>query len=456
MCDGPDEKVTRFERKRVPGKCIKCKRAQPNVTIRGCLYCKPCFVRASVAKFRTALSKSRKSHPMPVTARAMVAVSGGPASSAMAQLALDYHRSVAMKGGTAQPLYADVVIGHVDESALFEQLSGGAGALRVRDVVPEGAAEWFEARLEDVFAESDGVLLRVAKSGLGEASDGGRVFAQLAKPADSAPEPPRERLRRLFDGLASATDREAMLDAVKTELLVRLAQRANCQVLLLGDSATRLATKVVSLTCRGRGLSLPLETAAESTWFDGVVVMRPMRDFTAKEVGFFNRWTRQPVVCVPTFTTGLPFRASIGRLAESFVAGLDGEFSSTVATVCRTVHKLEPSPEALQAPHCVVCAMPAEPSNAQARVPNGATQLTVPSPEQTGTSGKTSLSDQIEVQLCYSCRNTLGFAAAVPGDLMLPSFCIDRLKNHPVTAGPEGREVLRKQIAEFLIDDCEA
>ncbi|KAJ1879664.1 Cytoplasmic tRNA 2-thiolation protein 2, partial [Kickxella alabastrina] len=171
MCDVsegiPSTPMTRFERKRVPGKCIKCKTAQPNVVIRGCLYCKPCFVRASIAKFRTALSKSRKRAEGQPTDRAMVALSGGASSSSMLQLALDYRRTVAMKGGSAQPLYGDIVAGHIDESALFGAPAGDQGG--IAGIVGKGTALHC-ARLEDVFAAGEEgeqpVLLQIVRANI--------------------------------------------------------------------------------------------------------------------------------------------------------------------------------------------------------------------------------------------------------------------------------------------------
>ncbi|KAI8319242.1 hypothetical protein GQ54DRAFT_245946, partial [Martensiomyces pterosporus] len=178
---------------------------------------------------------------------------------------------------------------------------------------------------------------------------------QLVKRDSSIPN--RERLKAMLAGLGSATNREDMLANIKSFLLVRLARRHGCGVLMMGDSATRIATKIISYTSRGRGFSLPLEVCSESTWFGDVAIYRPMRDCIMKEVAFFNQWTKQRSVVVPTFTTMAPAKASIDHLTEAFVVGLDRDFPSTVSTVCRTLQKLEPRQEALASFPCIMCGM---------------------------------------------------------------------------------------------------
>ncbi|KAJ2780087.1 Cytoplasmic tRNA 2-thiolation protein 2 [Coemansia interrupta] len=462
MCDADTEHKpildTRLERKRVPGKCIKCKTAKPNVTIRGCLYCKPCFVSASIVKFRGALKKSngridaqrRQQHGVSDPQRLMVALSGGPSSTAMLNLVVDYQQSVTQRSGDfVQPPYADIVVGHIDESALFN--------------VPEGAVRsiadgrtFCEASLEDIFSASTDrdVLLQIVRASMAsekqpQQQNGGGFSAQIIRDSDNHT-PPRERLRQLFSALDSDTSRESLLDAIRTFLLVRLARAHHCAVLLLGDSATRIATRVVSLTSCGRGFSLPFEIASESSWFDGVTMIRPMRDFIAKEVAFFNRWAGYASVVVPTFTTSAPVHASIDRLSESFVVGLDRDFSSTVSTVCRTVQKLEPRAEALAACPCIVCGMPAEPDAQDWR-----SRLTV---GQAAAPASSSAGFDISSHLCYSCQNILHFSeSGDSGGLVLPGFCVERIRDHTVSrpsasSDAEQHEVLRRQVEQFFLN----
>ncbi|KAJ2887968.1 Cytoplasmic tRNA 2-thiolation protein 2 [Coemansia asiatica] len=469
---------TQNERLRVPGKCIKCKTARPNVTIRKSLYCKPCFVRASVVKFRAALSKSRrriadKTTPNtlePAAPRAMVALSGGPCSSALLQLTLDYHNSMLQKGAAVQSPYSQIIVGHIDESALFDVPNDA-----VRSVAGD-AVQFRQAHLEDVFAvgENSGALLEIVAASIapGESSDRfrARVLESEHFSSSSSSSSPREQLHRLFDSLESATNREALLDAIKMFLLTKLAHASNCSVLLMGDSATRIASKIVSLTSRGRGFSLPLEVASECLWLDGLAVVRPMRDFVAKEIAFLNRWAGFASVVVPTFTTGAPAHASIDRLTEAFVVGLDCDFASTVPTVCRTVQKLEPRPEALAACSCLVCGLPVDPgsltwrsrltvSDAPSSSSAAAAIDCVPADHSSSDSSNNGNSDvavpllDISTRLCYACQSVLHFCKS--DGLVLPAFCAERLADQTDSSASNntrGHEDLRKQVEQFLID----
>ncbi|KAJ2344483.1 Cytoplasmic tRNA 2-thiolation protein 2 [Coemansia sp. RSA 2671] len=467
MCDATDSPAMELPPKgRVEGArsklCLKCKTAKPSITIRRSLYCKDCFVRASVSKFRSALSKSRKRMPAS-RAQVMVALSGGATSSAMLQLMADYQR-MELKGFAAEPTYTGVVVGHVDESALFSGYSDS----QICDIATAIGVECHVARLEDVFTlEGDqAALLELVHATIAPGTTRDQFCVQLTRGDVSTPA--REQLRALFAGLGSATDREDMLDIIKSFLLARLARQAQCGLLLLGDSGTRIASKLVSLTSRGRGFSLPLEAGAEAPFLgssSGVTAYRPMRDFIMKEIAFFNLWTAQPSVVVPTFTTGAPETASIDRLTEAFVVGLDRDFCSTVSTVCRTVQKLELRPDALTAAQCIICSMPAEASAQAWR--NRLTVNVAPKDqplEQVAVSSADVQPPQstfdVTAHLCYSCQSLLHFAK--PG-VALPAFCLQNYREQIAGAKPGGsesdvgahlqqsQERLRQQIEEFFI-----
>ncbi|KAJ2797597.1 Cytoplasmic tRNA 2-thiolation protein 2 [Coemansia guatemalensis] len=452
-------------RERVPGMCIKCKVAKPSVTIRQSLYCKECFIRTSIVKFRTGQSRLRKRASRSQT-KALVAFSGGGASSAMLKLVAD-HQSSARKGVDATPAYTGIVVGHVDESCLFPE----APEEEIRAIAAESGLLYRTLALEDIFTLADGrrtALIEIVQASIAPGAEKDQFCARLVRPSNKVSN--KEYLTALFASLGSATDREDMLDIIKAFLVRQLAREEGCEVVLMGDSGTRIATKTVALTSRGRGFSLPLEVAAESRWFGDLSVWRPMRDFSAKEIAFFNHWTGQKSAAVPTFTTGGPRRASIDRLTEAFIAELDQGFSSTVPTVCRTMQKLEPRDEALAAPPCLICGMPAE-GNAQA----WRSRLTISSSGAGGVSasarsspsatlpessclasGDTSSLLEIARTVCYACQSLLHHAS--PG-IVLPEFCAKRLQavdasdNSTHETAEAQREALRRQIDEFLLDD---
>ncbi|KAJ1800201.1 Cytoplasmic tRNA 2-thiolation protein 2 [Coemansia sp. RSA 2399] len=468
MCDSEDTHAdlpkaslapvdpAKCDRKIVPGMCIKCKVTKPNVAIRNSLYCKECFVRACIVKFRTAINRSRKNSATPRT-KLMVAFSGGPSSSAMLSMMADFQR-IAMKGTAAQPLYDGVFAGHIDETVLFPGVQDSC----IHGIATSAGIECKVAKLEDIFSggsETSAFIKCVSDvAAPNELKD--RIHAQLAKLDESTSS--KDRLQSLFSGLATATDREEILDVIKTLLLVGLARKENCGVLMMGDSGTRIATKIVSLASRGRGFSMPFEVGAESSWFGDVVAYRPMRDFIMKEIAFFNQWTKQRIVVVPTFTTGAPVRASIGRLTESFVVGLDRDFASTVSTICRTMQKLEPQQRALDALPCLVCRMPVEEDAHEWR-----SRLTVNQGSATDSADLSTTTNDSSVKeaditrlVCYSCQNIVRSAATgtvFPGG-SASSYRRDAQQSstsEPSAEIDDRQEHLRKQIEMFFIADDE-
>ncbi|KAJ2396386.1 Cytoplasmic tRNA 2-thiolation protein 2, partial [Coemansia sp. RSA 2559] len=194
MCDSEDIHVgppkaspapidpAKCDRKIVPGMCIKCKATKPNVAIRNSLYCKECFVRACIVKFRTAINRSRKNAATPRT-KLMVALSGGPSSSAMLSMMADFQR-IGMKGTAAQPLYNGVVAGHIDETALFS----GVQDSYIHDIATSAGIECKVAKLEDIFSggsEASAFIKSVSKvAASNELKD--RIHAQLAKLDESS------------------------------------------------------------------------------------------------------------------------------------------------------------------------------------------------------------------------------------------------------------------------------
>lgn len=102
----------------------------------------------------------------------------------------------------------------------------------------------------------------------------------------------------------------------------------------MADSATRQAIKMISMTSKGRGYSIPLDVGAENdTSFSDVAILRPMKDMLAKEIGLYNRFRGlDDFVTAPTnFGTRAPVKSSIEKLTErKLMNDLDIDFRSHI------------------------------------------------------------------------------------------------------------------------------
>ncbi len=139
-----------------------------------------------------------------------------------------------------------------------------------------------------------------------------------------------DKLRKLCSSSVTNTAKEDLLAYLRTTLLAYYAKREGyitCDCIhsfhdrfdkvLLGSSASRLAVQLISLTCKGRGFSLPDELAAIETKFNDVSFLRPMRDFLGKEIAIYNRYKKIEPLIVPSLDTMAPLKFSIDHLSES-------------------------------------------------------------------------------------------------------------------------------------------
>ncbi|XP_070254742.1 cytoplasmic tRNA 2-thiolation protein 2 isoform X3 [Myotis yumanensis] len=188
--------------------------------------------------------------------------------------------------------------------------------------------------------------------------------AQAPTAAQTEAQPPTaaqtEALSRLFDSVKTLTAKEELLQTLRTHLILHVARTHGYSKVMTGDSCTRLAIKLMTSLALGRGAFLAWDTGFSDERHGDVVVVRPMRDHTLKEVAFYNRLFAVPSVFTPAIDTKAPEKSSIHRLMEAFMLRLQAQFPSTVSTVYRTSEKLVKAPRDGNAgdppgPRCLLC-----------------------------------------------------------------------------------------------------
>lgn len=144
----------------------------------------------------------------------------------------------------------------------------------------------------------------------------------------------------------SKTSQEDILAQLRMLALRKMAVQENCHALFLGDNSTHIAIQTISLVSKGRGFSLPIDTAKETSWFKGtkgssfpqcslsfslfsvslyffftlkdVIVNRPLREILTKELALFNYWEGINPVYRPS-SSSFPkssTKTSIGKLTK--------------------------------------------------------------------------------------------------------------------------------------------
>ena len=143
--------------------------------------------------------------------------------------------------------------------------------------------------------------------------------------------------------LKSKTSQEDMLEILRNKAILA-ASRQHANAVLLGDCATTIAARTLSLTAKGRGASLSQATA-DHCLVEGIV--RPLKQILMSELLDYASILKIPLPKVRSVRA-----RSIDDLTSQYFLNLEQQFPSLIATVVRTTSKLS-SVDATE--HCKIC-----------------------------------------------------------------------------------------------------
>jgi cytoplasmic tRNA 2-thiolation protein 2 len=233
---------------------------------------------------------------------------------------------------------------HVDEFVFFgEGADLEASALISQQMM---ATEWdcYWTSLEMAYYESEQepVYWKLTK----ESEAGLKRFQHL-----------KEKLNEMLSSLKTLTSREEFIRRIRTQLIVNVAKREGFQQIFVATSGTRLSIQLLTDISQGKGNQIHLETGFRDDRFD-VPILRPLREFVSKEITFYNRMRNVWFNSSLDLGTKLNKKASLGKMTESFINGLQTEFPATVYTIFRIATKLRPS--TINDKKCLFCSTPIE------------------------------------------------------------------------------------------------
>ncbi|XP_010578012.1 PREDICTED: cytoplasmic tRNA 2-thiolation protein 2 [Haliaeetus leucocephalus] len=400
-----------------------------------------CFREYFVHKFRAMLGKNRVIFPGD---KVLLALSGGPASSAMLRQVQE-----GLSRETAKRLRFIPGLIYVDEGAVRGQSPAQReeSLTRMETLLQATGFPYHLAHLEQAL-ELPASILRPGPGGSGEPGpsykeavegfiqqqrqegdgDGGTSLPSLSTQVGdlAAPRLPAaartQELLRLFEAVETPTAREELLQMLRIHLILQTARTRGYTKVMTGESCTRVAIKLLTNLALGRGAFLAVDTGFVDDRHGDVMVVRPMREYMAKEIAFYNHFFDVPTVIAPPLPTKRQEKPSIHRLMERFLLGLQEDFPSTISTVYRTGEKLSPAPAkaSSESQRCLLClcALDIAGEEELALEPT----LITEEPEwngccqDTAAAGAESRAAFIPL-LCYSCRLTfkeLGPLATLP------------------------------------------
>ncbi|MCJ1485438.1 cytoplasmic tRNA 2-thiolation protein 2 [Schaereria dolodes] len=189
------------------------------------------------------------------------------------------------------------------------------------------------------------------------------VFSSKRSASSDSEEANSEKLKKLLSSLPFPTSRADIINIIKTRLIVGFAKRDSYSGIVWGDSTTRLAEKTLSETAKGRGFSLPWQTADGATPFD-VSFAFPMRDLLRKEIiafsGFANPSLTPLIIERSSPSMSVSSRdTTIDDLMSQYFESIEQNYPSIVANVVRTCSKLKASQISENFASCQLCGLPA-------------------------------------------------------------------------------------------------
>ncbi|KAJ1307519.1 hypothetical protein OPQ81_001617 [Rhizoctonia solani] len=360
-CEDPSAKPELMLRKPKYDKdpiCVRCRNADipASIVVRHSVYCRQCFIQPS------APPGSRGVPLRPVLKAAgnlLVGFSGGSGSSLLLDLIHETYFTPAQldpaRGTKAKSKRENVwPVAHVafiDTSAAYPGTPDRTEDAR-RLVARYPRFEFIPLRIENAFdplwAESVGLPLRQAPVGMCLDSED---LPAVPLPLGTSP------TGALLTYLSSQPSHSARVTALRTLtrlLLQYTAQYTKSSHLLLGGSLTSYAVDLLDAVAIGAGFSI--RQVGEETW-QGIRIVRPLREITDKEVAAGCWWRRvevMPATITPREETG------ITKLTKDFISGLDRDFPSTVHTIARTCEKLAPKGGS-SGSSCPLCERPVQP-----------------------------------------------------------------------------------------------
>ncbi|KAK4056481.1 Cytoplasmic tRNA 2-thiolation protein 2 [Microbotryomycetes sp. JL221] len=307
----------------------------------------------------------------------MLALSGGPASRAMLDLLTEQfpsHQQLPNRDPRRKVInpFESVDVVFVDESGV--PAFNASHTDDIRHIVEETPFRLHIIRLEDVFDDSSTPPSMIDLSDLDLSA-----VASTSKCST-----PLDQLRSFLSrDVHTTTSLTSLHSALLHTLLRRKALELGCEILMTGETATRLATKCLSGMALGRGYSVGEEMTSDwdyvfSTRVESqeqeqhLLVSRPMSQLLSKEVSYYlhlkgrghpcgdsdNLLVQSPATKVSPKEAGIEALVQgqqcggavppsidlksfdFSFMLADFVVGLEADFPSTVSTILRTSQKL--------------------------------------------------------------------------------------------------------------------
>ncbi|KAG5513695.1 hypothetical protein PMAC_000733 [Pneumocystis sp. 'macacae'] len=161
--------------------------------------------------------------------------------------------------------------------------------------------------------------------------------------------------------LLSPTSRIDILRCLRNNIIYDFAEKNGYSVIIFGDTATSIASKIISETAKGRGYSIPWKTRGKIKYSNNIWLLRPMKDIIKQEACFFLQ-----INGIQSEITNFDHKiTTIDELTDQYFDNLEKSNSNFIFTVVKTAMKLQiPNIGSIKkdqsSSFCFICQMPKE------------------------------------------------------------------------------------------------
>ncbi|XP_030831670.1 LOW QUALITY PROTEIN: cytoplasmic tRNA 2-thiolation protein 2 [Strongylocentrotus purpuratus] len=448
--------------------CLKCDEAAVVIARVKDAFCRHCFLGYVTHRFKATIGKSRLIRDKE---KVLIAFSGGQNSSAVARLIHEGRSENQHKRSDSSQ------VSSTDDGIITQQTPEERRANRetITKLMNAYDLPTCVVPIEEVFS------LRLSAESTLRVKDEDDVtmamehFSQLSIQDEAS-----QRLQDILDSVKSLTAKEDLVKTLRHRLLADIAKQTGHTKVMLGDNGTNLASRVLSGMAQGRGVTVPLEVGFADNREGDSTFVRPLREFPSREVSLYNHLMGVESVCIPTLTTKASQYASINKLTDDFIHGLQVGFPSTVSTVLRTGEKLCMVSSSGDEGSCIMCKAPLDTNvsacSALESTQHSLAELSDPDRGQQTANGQCSLAVSCETSyddqssseccgqgdgschstkktisfgdvskgLCYGCRITV---RDMKGVNSLPGYVLEEAGRR------QRRSEMKEEIQDFLLTD---
>lgn len=339
MCDQECECATDRSAIPVAATCRKCKNSAFILLDKVHAECEACFLESCNKKIRSAIGRSQL---LSNNDSVLLAHSGGPSSSAL----LDLLQNSFASGQRREQKFRPCIL-HID-SQIIEQMRYGCDKLEA------------ETRAEKLRNFLVGTKKRYP--------DWKLFWTTLESIASTPPDKPREFLDPdssehiidVFKSIANLSaefaqnvekqgDLTSMQDYAQKcirDLInsayssIKLHVQIDLKLVFVGSNATRLANEMLVKVILGEGATVQDAVSICDTT-SKVPIMRPLRDFSSKEIAYYLKARGIDASLDQELTTYKERKSCIQRLTEDFLGKLNTDYPATYNTLLRTGSKMQ-------------------------------------------------------------------------------------------------------------------